>query len=144
MNIELRHRSVSNQNGNEPSNSSSKTISSVSSYTKQEVIESTCDSDIPQNSLIRFLNSSCWSPIASKLQGQKLQRIRYFVLLVVSNITLEPAEFLWSLGGNMGIACWSQIQVDKACHDRGYNESICKDVNYYEEIYKEVSKDVIS
>ena len=143
MSIEVQDSSIINHNVNEPSNISPKTISSDSSFTEQEVIQEPCNSNISQNSLVRFLNRSCWSPIDSKLQGRKLQTIRYYVLLVVTNITLEPAEFLWSLGGNMGIACWNQIQVDKACHDRGYNESICKDVYYYEDIYKEVSKDVI-
>ena len=76
------------------------------------------------------------------IQGGRYKTIHYYVMLVVTNITLEPAEFLWSLGGNMGAASWSQLIVDKACNDLGYNETICENVYYYDDIYKEVSKEV--
>ena len=78
----------------------------------------------------------------SKFKGKKSNRIHYYFMLVITNITLEPAEFLWGLGGNMGMASFSQLLVDKACNDRGYNETICDNVYDYDDIYKEVQKDV--
>ena len=78
----------------------------------------------------------------SNFKDRKSNRIHYYFMLVIRNITLEPAEFLWGLGGNMGMASFSQLLVDKACNDRGYNETICDNVYDYDDIYKEVQKDV--
>ena len=94
------------------------------------------------NSFTDTLNRIIWAPIDSKLQSGRFKTIHYYVMLVLTNITLEPAEFLWSLGGNMGAASVSQLIVDKACNDLGYNETICENVYNYEDIYNEVSKEV--
>ena len=95
------------------------------------------------NSHSSTLNRVIWTPLTSKSQGRKSKSVQYYFMLVITNITLEPAEFLWSLGGNMGMASFSQLLVDKSCNDRGYNETICDNVYDYDDIYKEVQKDVI-
>ena len=67
------------------------------------------------------------------------QRIYNFILLIISNITLEPAEFLMGLAGSIAIPSWGQMTIDKACHDLGYNSTICDDVLDYDDIYEEVN-----
>ena len=70
------------------------------------------------------------------------QRIWAFMILVVQNITLEPGEFLYSLGGGIAYTCYSQMTLDKACFERGYNETICANVTSYDDIYEEINNDV--
>ena len=75
----------------------------------------------------------------SKGKNSCCQRIYNFILLIINNITLEPAEFLIGLAGSIAGASWGQMQVDKACHDLGYNSTICDDVLDYDDIYEEVN-----
>ena len=70
------------------------------------------------------------------------QRIIAFITLVIQNITLEPGEFMFSLGGGIGYTCYSQLTLDKACYKRGYNQTICDNVTSYDDIYEEISHDV--
>ena len=118
-------------------NDNSERLDSNPSYSSENE-----SSENNQKSFVTSLNRTFWTPISTKFQGRRSSTVQYYFMLVITNITLEPAEFLWSLGGNMATASFSQLLVDKACNDRGYNETICDDVYYYEDIYKEVSKDV--
>ena len=70
------------------------------------------------------------------------QRILAFVTMVLQNITLEPGEFLYGLGGGIAYTCYSQLTLDKACYDRGYNETICNNVTSYDDIYDLINHDV--
>ena len=71
------------------------------------------------------------------------QRILSFIIFCINNITLEPGEFMFSLGGGILYTCYSQLTLDKACYGRGYNQTICDNVTAYEDIYDEISHDVI-
>ena len=70
------------------------------------------------------------------------QRILAFITMVIQNITLEPGEFMFSLGGGIAYTCYSQLTLDKACYGRGYNETICANVTSYDDIYDQVNHDV--
>ena len=69
------------------------------------------------------------------------QRILAFIIFCIKNITLEPGEFMFSLGGGIAYTCYSQFTLDKACYDRGYNQTICDNVTAYEDIYDQISHD---
>ena len=71
------------------------------------------------------------------------QRIMAFIILCVTNLTLEPAEFMQSLAGGIAMASYSQLTIDKACHELGYNQTICDNVTSYDDIYDEVNEKVI-
>jgi hypothetical protein len=71
------------------------------------------------------------------------QRMIAFIILCVTNLTIEPAEFVQSLASGIGGASYNQLVMDKACYELGNNKTICDNVTAYEDIYDDVNDKVI-
>ena len=73
------------------------------------------------------------------------QRVLAFIIMCLTNITLEPGEFMFSLGGGIFYTSYGQFTLDKSCHDRGYNSTVCDNItaDIYKDIYDEINHDVI-
>ena len=71
------------------------------------------------------------------------QRTIAFIILCVTNLTLEPAEFMQSLAGGIAGASYNQLTMDKACYELGNNKTICDNVTAYDDIYDDVNDKVI-
>ena len=103
----------------------------------------TLPSDPPPYSSIDTSQDELQTSATGKGKNTLCQRIRSFLLLVLKNITLEPAEFMFGLSGTIAMASFSQMLIDKSCNDKGFNSTICDNILDYDDIYDEINHDVI-
>ena len=103
-----------------------------------------CDSKPTNLSLSHTSEHSPPYKNASKIRNC-LSRVQAVLQKIVTNITIEPAAFLFSLAFGIYQTVYPQMTILKACQDRGYNSSVCENLvkPEYDEIQKIVSDDVI-
>ena len=82
----------------------------------------------PKGPSVLQANDSDTELVAIKRTSSIFGRLKSFSLNVMRNVTLEPAIFLIELGTSAGMASYSQMTIDKSCHDHGYNATVCNDL----------------
>ena len=94
----------------------------------------------PNPSLPNMADPADTELVTIKRRSGMFGRIQLFFMSVVTNITLEPAMFIFDLAGGSMAASYSQMLIDKSCNDGGYNSTVCD--NLVDPAYKVIHTEV--